>query len=78
MAKELGISLTLTIGDDPATAKDIQDLGCEHRSSDVHECVVDVPHKVVSTAAYMSAKNIAEACSGIRCLVKETVKMIES
>jgi enhancing lycopene biosynthesis protein 2 len=77
VASELGLSLTLTIGDDPDTAGDIEALGCVHKVSDVHECVVDNRHKVVSTAAYMSAKNPAECFAGISGLIKAIKILIE-
>ncbi|MBW6458540.1 MAG: isoprenoid biosynthesis protein ElbB, partial [FCB group bacterium] len=77
VAKELGMALTLTIGDDPDTAADIEALGCVHKTSDVSECIVDEKHKVVSTAAYMSAKNVAECFAGISELVKAIKRLIE-
>lgn len=76
IAHALGKSLTLTIGTDSNTAADIESLGCKHQLSNVSECVVDIENKVVSTAAYMSAKNIAECFSGISALVKEIKSMI--
>ncbi len=76
IAHALGKSLTLTIGTDPNTAADIESLGCKHQLSNVSECVVDIENKVVSTAAYMFAKNIAECFSGISALVKEIKSMI--
>lgn len=72
-----GKHLTLTIGTDSKTAADIEALGCRHRISDVHDCVIDAENSVVSTAAYMSAKNIAECFSGIDALVGAIDDMIQ-
>jgi enhancing lycopene biosynthesis protein 2 len=70
IAEKLGKNILLTIGDDPDTAGDIEAMGCRHRISKVHEAVVDKENHIVSTAAYMSAKNIAECYSGIGKLVE--------
>jgi enhancing lycopene biosynthesis protein 2 len=76
IAQLCGKRLTLTIGKDPKTAADIEMLGCRHQDSDVHNCVVDSKNRVVSTAAYMSASNIAECYSGIDVLVAAIHDMI--
>jgi enhancing lycopene biosynthesis protein 2 len=78
IAKECGKSITLTIGNDPSTAVDIEALGCKHVISDPNHCVVDKENRVVSAPAYMSAKTVAECYNGIRDLVKEISNMIAS
>ncbi|MDD3716622.1 MAG: isoprenoid biosynthesis glyoxalase ElbB [Candidatus Marinimicrobia bacterium] len=77
IAKITGKSLLLTIGKDPETAADIEALGCRHQLSEVHECVVDAENRVVSTAAYMSARTLAECNSGIEALVNAVCEMAE-
>lgn len=77
IAQLTGKHLTLTIGADPQTAADIEALGCRHRISNVHECVIDAENRVVSTAAYMSAKTVAECFSGIDALVGAIHQMIK-
>lgn len=77
IAEITGKSLTLTIGNDPETAADIEALGCRHQVSEVHECVIDAVNRVVSTAAYMSARTIAECNSGIEALVDAVCNMAE-
>ena len=78
IAKACGKSITLTIGSDPSTAKDIENLGCTHKVSDPNHSVVDKENYIVSTPAYMSANSIAECYNGIHDLVKEIKKMIIS
>ncbi len=77
VAAKLGISLTLTIGDDPHTAADIEALGCVHQRSDARSCVTDAAHRVVSTPAYMSAPDISACFDGISELVAAIGAMID-
>ena len=65
----------LTIGTDPGTAAAINSMGARHVDSDVRDCVVDENHKVVSTAAYMSATCISEAAEGIEKLVAKVLEL---
>jgi enhancing lycopene biosynthesis protein 2 len=69
------VQLDLTIGTDPETAQAIERMGAKHVESPVTEIVVDRTHKVVSTPAYMSAKTISEAATGIEKLVKQVLSM---
>ena len=77
MAKILAGETELTIGFDEQTASDIDAMGAKHVLCPVDEIVVDKEKKVVSTPAYMEAKSIKEAASGIEKLVAETLKMIK-
>ena len=77
MAKILAGETELTIGFDEQTASDIDAMGAKHVLCPVDEIVVDQEKKVVSTPAYMEAKSIKEAASGIEKLVAETLKMIK-
>ncbi len=56
---------TLTIGNDAATAKALETMGCTHRDCPVTEFVVDRVHKIVSTPAYMLGPSIAHVQQGI-------------
>ncbi len=79
MAKILNLdnlSADLTIGSDNKTANDIQNMGSNHIICPVQEVIVDKDNKIVSTPAYMEAKNIAEAAEGIEKLVSEILRMI--
>ena len=77
MAKILAGETELTIGFDEQTASDIDAMGAKHVLCPVDEIVVDKEKKVVSTPAYMEAKSIKEAASGIEKLVAEILKMIK-
>ena len=77
MAKILARDTELTIGFDEQTASDIDAMGAKHVLCPVDQIVVDKDKKVVSTPAYMEAKSIKEAASGIEKLVSEIFNMME-
>ena len=77
MAKILAGDTELTIGFDEQTAADINAMGAKHVLCPVDEIVIDKEKKVVSTPAYMEAKSIKEAASGIEKLVAEILSMIK-
>ncbi len=75
-AKVLGFSgVELTIGNDASTASEIEKMGARHFQHKVDEIHVDKTNKIVSTPAYMLAKNIAEVESGISKLVDAVIMM---
>jgi enhancing lycopene biosynthesis protein 2 len=65
----------LTIGTDKNTARDIEKMGARHVSCPVHEFVIDRERRIVSTPAYMLAKNIKEAAEGIQKLVDTIIDL---
>ena len=76
IAKVLGKnSINITIGNDPATAKEIEKTGAHHVVCPVQDYVSDREHKLVTTPAYMygDAKP-HEVFQGISGLVKELVE----
>jgi enhancing lycopene biosynthesis protein 2 len=75
VAQESGIKIKLTIGNDPGTARTLQKMGIEHVNAPVTDIVVDEPHKIVSTPAYMLARRISEAAVGIEKLVKKVLEL---
>ena len=77
MAKILAGDTELTIGFDEQTAADIDAMGAKHVLCPVDKIVIDKEKKVVSTPAYMEAKSIKEAASGIEKLVAEILSMIK-
>ena len=77
MAKIIAGDTELTIGFDEQTAADIDAMGAKHVLCPVDEIVIDKEKKVVSTPAYMEAKSIKEAASGIEKLVAEILSMIK-
>ncbi len=72
-----GEKAKVTIGSDRVTAQAIEAMGGEHIDCPVQEFVVDNNLKLVSTPAYMLAKNLAEAAAGIEAAVEATLEMIE-
>jgi enhancing lycopene biosynthesis protein 2 len=67
----------LTIGSDVQTAADIEAMGSHHVACPVQDIVIDRKQKIVTTPAYMEAKNMAEAAEGIEKLVSEILNMIK-
>jgi enhancing lycopene biosynthesis protein 2 len=65
----------ITIGTDPETANNIEAMGAEHISCPVDDFVVDPEAKIVTTPAYMLARSIQEAATGIDRLVNEVLKL---
>ena len=70
-------SATMTIGKDKTTAKDIEDMGSAHKECLVEEIVIDEVNNIVTTPAYMDAKNISKAAEGIEKLVKQIILMVK-
>ena len=70
-------SATMTIGKDETTAKDIESMGSTHKECLVKEIVIDKENNIVTTPAYMDAKNISEVAEGIEKLVKQIILMVK-
>jgi enhancing lycopene biosynthesis protein 2 len=70
-----GEGVKLTIGNDPATARDIESLGAKHVACKVEEICVDERLKVVSTPAYMLGPTIFPVSQGIDKLVSAVLEM---
>ncbi len=66
---------TVTIGADPETARAIEAMGGHHEDRGVRDVVTDRDRRLVTTPAYMLAKSISEAASGIEALVREVLAM---
>jgi enhancing lycopene biosynthesis protein 2 len=67
---------TLTIGDDPATAAALVQLGAHHRDCPVTECVIDHEQRIVTTPAYMYEASVHEISQGIGKLVDALAVML--
>ncbi len=67
---------TLTIGTDAGTASAVEALGATHRNAPVTEAVVDDANRVVTTPAYMLARDVAEAATGIEKAIAALLRMI--
>ena len=74
---EQNLSATMTIGKDETTAKDIEVMGSTHKECLVEEIVIDEENNIVTTPAYMDAKNISEVAEGIEKLVKQIILMVK-
>lgn len=74
-AKIYGPGVTCTIGNDAETAAALTQMGAEHVDCHVEDIVEDTERKLVTTPAYMLAKSIAEAASGINKLVDRVLEM---
>jgi len=72
---DAGITATVTIGNDEATAGHITGFGAKHQACAVDDVVVDQANKVVSTPAYMLAGSIKEAAAGIEKLVAAVIDL---
>jgi len=70
------INLEVTIGTDIKTSKEIVKMGAKHINCAVNDCVIDRKNKIVTTPAYMLAKNISEAAEGIEKLVDGVLELV--
>lgn len=66
---------TLTIGNDPGTARVLETMGARHQNCDVRHCVVDEKNRIVSTPAYMYDTRVSDAAAGIDALVGEVARL---
>lgn len=67
----------LTIGHDKETAAAIEAMSAKHVSCDVRDIVGDETHHIVTTPAYMEAKNLTELHLGIDKLVAQVLEWAE-
>lgn len=68
---------TLTIGNDGKVALALQKMGARHQETAVDGIAVDTANKIVSTPAFMLAKNALEAEAGINKLVKRVLELAD-
>ncbi|MCC6739995.1 MAG: isoprenoid biosynthesis glyoxalase ElbB [Planctomycetia bacterium] len=80
LAKVFGNDLhpELTIGDDAGTAKALEAMGAKHKAATAAQAVADRKNRIVTTPAYMCAKNAAEAWPGIEAMVREVLEMVKA
>jgi len=64
-----GLNVTVTIGNDPDTARAIESMGAVHKDCPVHEAVIDEAHTVVTSPAYMLAQSIKDVDASAGALV---------
>ncbi len=76
LAKVLGKhKVKITIGNDAGTATVLNGFGAEHINCAADEICFDTKNIVVTTPAYMLAKNISEAAKGIEKLVEKILSL---
>ena len=68
---------TLTIGNDGKVALAIQKMGAHHQETALEDIAVDVPNKIVSTPAFMLAKDALDAEAGINRLVAKVLELAD-
>ncbi|MGN8344796.1 isoprenoid biosynthesis glyoxalase ElbB [Pseudomonas sp. SMV71] len=74
-AKIYGPGVVCTIGTDVDTAAAVGKMGGTHEDCAVTDIVEDTARKLVTTPAYMLARNISEAASGINKLVDRVLEL---
>lgn len=74
-AKIYGPGVVCTIGNDADTSDAVVKMGGTHEECDVHDIVEDTQRRLVSTPAYMLAKNISDAAGGIYKLVDRILEL---
>ncbi|RJP30605.1 MAG: isoprenoid biosynthesis protein ElbB [Candidatus Omnitrophota bacterium] len=72
---EAGVSPTVTIGTDAATAGALREMGATNQAASVSDVVVDAKNKIVTTPAYMLGPTISKVAQGIEKLVKKVLEM---
>ncbi|EHG6164894.1 isoprenoid biosynthesis glyoxalase ElbB [Escherichia fergusonii] len=77
LAKIFAFPVRLTIGTDIDTAEVLETMGAEHVPCPVDDIVVDEDNKIITTPAYMLAKDIAQAALGIDKLVSRVLVLAE-
>lgn len=77
--KDLGRSaVKLTIGNDTNVAAAIEALGQRHVECPATDCVLDEQNKVVTTPAYMLARDIAELWQGVQKTVDALLNLAQN
>lgn len=76
VAKVLGSKgVNVTIGDDEATAQEIEKTGAQHVKCAVTDYISDRDNKVLTTPAYMYEAKPHEVFTGVRKMIRELVEM---
>ncbi len=77
LAKVLGSkNPTLTLGEDCPAAKDAIALGCKHKICSATKTAKDSENKLVTTPAYMVAKNISQIFEGADNLIEDLASLL--
>lgn len=71
-----GVHPRMTIGNDKETAAALEKMGIHHLDCPCESFVIDEPHRLVTTPAYMLGTGPAMVFEGIRKLVDEVLRLI--
>ena len=69
-------NVTVTIGDDPSTAKDIAAMGGRHEVKRHGEVSVDIKNRIVTAPAYMLNANITDIALDAEEVIKAIMAMV--
>lgn len=75
-AKVLGNGVELTIGTDPDVAGKIELMGGKHVNKAVDEVHVDKTNRIVTSPAYMSAKNLLDVEASVAAAVEAFAELL--
>lgn len=75
--KIYGRGIICTIGNDPNTAKALEQMGAIHQECSVDNIVEDKAHKLITTPAYMLGQSIGDIAPGIKKLVSRLVQLAD-
>lgn len=67
--------INMTLGNDVNIAQLVNNLGMNHFTTNVNEACVDHNYKIVTTPAYMLAKDITQVYLGVSELVKQVLML---
>ncbi|MGD9639054.1 MAG: isoprenoid biosynthesis glyoxalase ElbB [Alphaproteobacteria bacterium] len=68
--------ITVTIGNDEATAIEIEKTGAKHKECSATEICIDYKNKIITCPCYMLAQGIYEVAVGAEKTVEEIIKIV--
>lgn len=77
IAGVLSNGVNLTIGNDRATASDVEELGATHKDAEATEVVIDEVNNVYTLPCYMLATHISQVYEGIENLVRSILESLD-
>lgn len=77
VASVLANKVCVTIGNDAATAHDIEEMGATHKVASETDVIIDQTNNVYTSPCYMLATHISQVYEGIENLVKAILHSME-
>lgn len=71
-------NVEITIGQDPDTAKAVEEMGAVHKDTSHGEVVVDKINKIVTTPCYMLDASIVQIAEGAKNIVTELLNLVNN